>query len=64
MHRNTIKALPKVIIAIFLLYFQEIDSLTGDDLEKRSEMIGQYKKLRAIADHIGVELPFIMGDMV
>ncbi|MBA7505481.1 hypothetical protein ES706_04149 [subsurface metagenome] len=64
LHQNTIKALPKVTIAIFLLYFQEIDSLTGDNLEKRSGMIGQYKKLRAIADQIGVELPFIMGDMV
>jgi len=64
LHRNTIKALPKVIIAIFLLYFQEIDSLTGDDLEKRSGMVGQYKKLRAIADHLGLELPFIIGDVV
>ncbi|MFW9874565.1 MAG: hypothetical protein ACFFG0_15780 [Candidatus Thorarchaeota archaeon] len=64
LHRNTIKALPKVIITIFLLYFQEIDSFTGDDLEKRSGMIGQYKKLRAIANYICVELPFIMGDIV
>jgi len=64
LHRNTIKSLPKVIIAIFLLYFQKIESLTGDDLEKKSGMEGQYKKLRAIADHLGLELPFIMGDVV
>jgi len=64
LHRNTIKALPKIIIAIFLLFFQESDSLTGDNLEKKSGMIGQHKKLRAVADHIGVELPFIMGDIV
>jgi len=64
LHRNTIKALPKVINAIFLLYFQEIDPLMGDELEKKSGMIGQYKKLRAIADHLGLELPYIMGDVV
>lgn len=64
LHRNTIKALPKVIIAIFLLYSQKIESLTGNDLEKKSGMVGQYKKLRAIADHLGLELPFIIGDVV
>lgn len=64
LHRNTIKALPKVIIAIFLLYFQKIKSITGDELEEKSGMVGQYKKLRAIADHLGLELPFIMGDVV
>jgi len=64
LHPNTKKALPKVIITIFLLYFQEINSLTGDELEKKVGMVGQYKKLRAIADHNGLELPFIMGDVV
>ncbi|MCK4285221.1 MAG: hypothetical protein KAX18_03415 [Candidatus Lokiarchaeota archaeon] len=64
LHRNTIKALPKVIIAIFILYFQKIESLTGYDLEKKTGMEGQYKKLRAIADHLGLKLPFIMGDVV
>ncbi|KKN40408.1 hypothetical protein LCGC14_0733620 [marine sediment metagenome] len=64
LHRNTLKALPKVIIAIFLLYSQKIEPLTGNDLEKKSGMVGQYKKLRAIADFIGLELPFIMGDVV
>lgn len=64
LHRNTIKALPKVIIAIFLLYFQKIELIAGDDLEKKSGMVGQYKKLRVIADHLGLELPIIMGDVV
>ncbi len=64
LHRNTIKALPKVIIAIFLLYYQKIESLTGDALEKQSGMVGQHKKLRTLADHLGLELPFIMGDVV
>jgi len=64
LHPNTKKALPKVIITIFLLYFQEINSLTGDELEKKVGMVGQYKKLRAIADHVSLELPFIMGDVV
>ena len=64
LHRNTIRALPKVIIAIVLLYFQKIESVTGDDLEKKSGMVGQYKKLRVIADHLGLELPFITGDVV
>ncbi len=64
LHQNTIKALPKVIITIYLLYSQKIESLTGDDLEKKSGMVGQYKKLRAIADHLGLELPFIIGDAV
>ncbi len=64
LHRNTIKALPKVTIAIFLLYFQKIEIITGDDLEKTSGMVGRHKKLRVIADHLGLELPFIMGDVV
>jgi len=64
LHRNTITALPKIIIAIFLLYFQKIETLTGDDLEKKSGMEGQYKKLRVVADHLGLKLPFIMGDVV
>ena len=64
LHRNTIKALPKVIIAIFLLYFQKIELIAGDDLEKKSGMVGQYKKLRVIADHLGLELPIIIGDVV
>ncbi len=64
LHRNTIKALPKVIIAIFLLYFQKIELISGENLEKKSGMVGQYKKLRVLADHLGLELPFIMGDVV
>ncbi|MBY9008187.1 MAG: hypothetical protein KGD63_15715 [Candidatus Lokiarchaeota archaeon] len=64
LHRNTIKALPKVTIAIFLLYFQKIELVTGDYLEKKSGMVGHYKKLRVIADHLGLKLPFIMGDVV
>ncbi len=64
LHRNTIIALPKVTIAIFLLYFQKIELITGDDLEKKSGMVGHYKKLRVIADQLGLELPFIMGDVV
>ena len=64
LHRNTVKALPKVISAIFLLYFQKIKAISGDDIKKKSGMIGQYKKLRAIADHLGMDLPFIMSDVV
>ena len=64
LHRNTIKALPKVCIAIFLLYFQKIEFITVDNLEKKSGMVGHYKKLRVIADHLDLELPFIMGDVV
>jgi hypothetical protein len=64
LHRNTKKALPKVIIAIYLLHFQKSLSITGNDLEKKSGMEGQYKKLRVIADHLDLELPFIMGDVV
>jgi len=64
LHRNTIKALPKTITAIFLLNFQKIGLITGDDLEKKSGMVGHYKKLRVIADHLGLKLPFIMGDVV
>ncbi len=64
LHRNTLNALPKVITAIFLLHLQKIKAFKGDDLEKKFGMAGQYKKLRAIADHLGLELPFIMGDVV
>ncbi len=63
LHQNTIKALPKVIIAIFLLFFQKIHPINGDDLEKKSGMKGQYRKLRTIAGRLNLELPFIMGDV-
>lgn len=64
LHKNTIKALPKVIVAIFLMYSQKIKKIKGDELERKSGMVGQYKKLRAIANHLGLELPFIIGDVV
>jgi len=64
LHKNTIKALLKVIIAIFLMYSQKNKKIKGDELEKKSGMVGQYKKLRAIANHLCLDLPFIMGDVV
>lgn len=63
-HKNTVKALPNNIIAIFLLSLQKIKPITGVALEKKSRMVGQYRKLREIADQLGFELPFIMGDVV
>lgn len=64
LHKNTIRALPKVIIAIFLMYSQKINKIKEDELEKKSGMVGQYKKLRVIANHLCLDLPFIMGDVV